>query len=99
MCKQDVEGKHEHTHTIIRESRERTDSTMNHLQEKVTVIERVQFESRDEIRKEFEDLKEHTKKAEHDLEEQIRQVSHLYNLCAICYQSQYNESHLNLMFW
>jgi hypothetical protein len=44
-------------------------------------------------------LKEHTKKAEHDLEEQIRQVSHLYNLYAICYQSQYNESHLNLMFW
>lgn len=38
------------------------------------VIERIQTESKDELRKEFEDLKEHTKKAEDDLEQRIHQV-------------------------
>ena len=33
-----------------------------------------QFEKGDELRKEFDDLKEQTKKADNDLEEQIRQV-------------------------
>ena len=50
---------------------------MNHLEEKVTIIERVQIENRDELKKDFEDLKEQTKKAENDLEEQIRQVYQL----------------------
>jgi hypothetical protein len=37
-----MESKHEHTHTIIRETTERTDTTMKHLHEKMVVIERVQ---------------------------------------------------------
>ena len=47
---------------------------MHRLEEKMFVIERIQTESKDELRKEFEDLKEHTKKAEDDLEQRIHQV-------------------------
>lgn len=69
-----MEGKHSHTHTIIRETTERTESTMKHLEEKMIVIERVQNESQDGLKKEFDDLKDQTKKAENDLEERIKQV-------------------------
>ena len=48
------------------------------LEEKMTVIERVQFENQDGLKKELDDLKEHTKKAETDLEEKIKQVRAQY---------------------